>query len=90
MKIGIILETKEPEKSWNAFRFANTCLKREHTVKVFLMGEAVECEEVKDQRYNTTEEMKKFVDMNSINGMWDLSQITKTGRTNFLPNINHE
>lgn len=64
MKIGIILETKEPEKSWNAFRFANTSLKREHEVKVFLMGEAVECEEITEGRYNTAQELKKFVDMN--------------------------
>lgn len=38
MKLGIILETKEPEKAWNAFRFANTALKKEHEVKMFLMG----------------------------------------------------
>jgi hypothetical protein len=27
LKIGIILETKEPEKAWNAFRFAIACKK---------------------------------------------------------------
>ena len=44
MKIGIILETKEYEKAWNAFRFATTAKKEGHEVKVFLMGKAVECE----------------------------------------------
>jgi len=47
MKIGVILETKEPEKAWNDFRFANTSLRRQHSVKLFLMGEAVECEEIR-------------------------------------------
>ena len=41
MKLGIILETKELEKAWNAFRFAVTAKKAGHEVKVFLMGEAV-------------------------------------------------
>ena len=44
MKIGIVLETKEHEKAWNAFRFATTGRKQGHEVKMFLMGEAVECE----------------------------------------------
>jgi uncharacterized protein involved in oxidation of intracellular sulfur len=60
MKIGIILETKEPEKAWNAFRFANTCLKREHEVKFFLMGEAVEVEQIDNEKYNAPSEMDKF------------------------------
>lgn len=29
MKIGIIMETKEHEKAWNAFRFAITAKKNE-------------------------------------------------------------
>lgn len=35
MKLGIILETKEPEKAWNAFRFASAALVKGHDVKVF-------------------------------------------------------
>jgi uncharacterized protein involved in oxidation of intracellular sulfur len=60
MKLGIILETKEAEKAWNAFRFANTALKKGHEVKLFLMGEAVECENIEDPKFTVTEEMKKF------------------------------
>ncbi len=66
MKIGIIIETKEAEKSWNAFRFANTCLAREHEVKVFLMGEAVECEQIKDEKFNTPKELKRYLDTEGI------------------------
>lgn len=42
MKIGIIIETMEYEKAWNAIRFAVTAKKKGHEVKVFLMGEGVE------------------------------------------------
>ncbi len=60
MKIGIILETKEPEKAWNAFRFANTALKQNHKVKLFLMGEAVECEGMTHEKYNVSEQWELF------------------------------
>jgi peroxiredoxin family protein len=35
MKIGIIIETKDYEKSWNGMRFALTAEKSGHEVKVF-------------------------------------------------------
>lgn len=60
MKIGIIIETKEPEKAWNAFRFAVTAKKQEHEVKVFLMGEAVECEGLTHPKYNVDEQLNAF------------------------------
>ncbi|HBX51772.1 MAG: DsrE family protein [Bacteroidetes bacterium RIFOXYA12_FULL_35_11] len=62
MKIGIIIETKEFEKAWNAFRFAVTAIKQGHEVKVFLMGEAVECEGLTHEKYNVDEQLHKFVD----------------------------
>jgi uncharacterized protein involved in oxidation of intracellular sulfur len=61
MKIGIILETKEYEKAWNAFWFAVTAKKQGHEVKLFLMGEAVECEGLTHDKYNVDEQLKKFV-----------------------------
>jgi len=61
MKIGIIIETKEPEKAWNAFRFAVTARKLNNEVKVFLMGEAVECEGLTHERYNVDEQLKIFI-----------------------------
>ncbi len=60
MKIGIILETKEYEKAWNAFRFGVTAKKVGHEVKLFLMGEAVECEGLTHEKYNVDEQMKAF------------------------------
>ena len=63
MKIGIILETKEFEKAWNAFRFAVTAKKLGHEVKVFLMGEAVECEGLFHEKYNVDEQLKNFINV---------------------------
>ena len=63
MKIGIIIETKELEKAWNGLRFAVTArLEKNHDVKVFLMGEAVEIETLTDKIYNTQEQLYKFRD----------------------------
>lgn len=61
MKIGIILETKEYEKAWNAFRFAVTSAKMGHEVKVFLMGEAVECEGLTHEKYDVSGQMQSFI-----------------------------
>ncbi len=63
MKIGIIIETKEYEKAWNAFRFAVTAKKQGHEVKVFLMGEAVECEGLTHEKFNVDEQLKAFVNL---------------------------
>lgn len=62
MKIAVILSTKELEKAWNAFRFANTALKKEHEVRVFLMGEAVECEGLTHEKYDVAGQLKTFAD----------------------------
>jgi sulfur relay (sulfurtransferase) complex TusBCD TusD component (DsrE family) len=63
MKIGIIIETKEYEKAWNAFRFAVTAKKSGNEVKVFLMGEAVECEGLTHEKYNVDEQLKVFISL---------------------------
>ena len=62
MKFGMILETKEYEKAWNAFRFALSSKKNGNEVKVFLMGEAVECEGLVHEKYNVDEQLQKFVE----------------------------
>ena len=61
MKIGIILGTKKIEKAWNAFRFAVAAKKKGHEVKVFLMGEAVECEGLTHDKFNVDAQLKSFI-----------------------------
>lgn len=63
MKFGIILETKELEKAWNAFRFAKYLQENGHVVKVFLMGEAVECETLTHEKYDVAGQLKGFVNV---------------------------
>ena len=60
MKIGIIIETKEYEKSWNAMRFAVTAKKNGHEVKVFLMGEGVEIENMTYEQFDVAFQVKTF------------------------------
>jgi sulfur relay (sulfurtransferase) complex TusBCD TusD component (DsrE family) len=63
MNIGIIIETKEHEKAWNALRFAVTAKKMNHDVQVFLMGEAVECEGLVHSKYNVDEQLKSYLNL---------------------------
>jgi len=60
MKLGIIIETKELEKSWNAMRFAVTAKKNFHEVKVFLMGEAVEIENLTHEKFDVSAQIIAF------------------------------
>jgi len=41
--IAVVIGSNEPEKAWNAFRFANLAVSKSNTVKVFLMNSGVEC-----------------------------------------------
>ena len=66
MKIAIIIETKEYEKAWNAFRFAIVAKEQGNEVKVFLMGEGVECVGLVHDKYNVDEKLNDFVDMGGI------------------------
>ncbi len=63
MKLGIIIETKELEKAWNAMRFAVTAKKQGHDVKVFLMGEGVEIENLTHERFDVAAQVLAFNEM---------------------------
>ena len=63
MKIGIIIETKEYEKAWNAFRFAIVAKEQGNEVRVFLLGEGVECVGLTHDKYNVDEKLNEFVEM---------------------------
>lgn len=60
MKLGIIIETKEYEKAWNAMRFAVTARKNGHEVKVFLMGEGVEIENLTHEKFDVAAQVTAF------------------------------
>ena len=64
MKIGIILETNEPEKAWNGVRFANTALKQGYEVQLFLMSAGVEAESITHEKFNVSRQLHDFADNN--------------------------
>lgn len=60
MKMGIIIETNEPEKAWNGVRFCNAALNQGHEVKLFLMGGGVEVENITHEKYNAKFQLIEF------------------------------
>ena len=64
MKIGIILNSNEPETVWNAFRFGVTGLGKGYSVKVFLLGKGVECENIQDEKFNVQKMINTFIKQN--------------------------
>jgi sulfur relay (sulfurtransferase) complex TusBCD TusD component (DsrE family) len=60
MNLGIILETNDPERVWNAFRLANTALDADHTVEVFLLGDGVEAPDLEHETFNPHGVMLKY------------------------------
>ena len=62
MKIGIILNTNDAETCWNCLRFGNEAIKNAHSVKIFLLGNGVEIENIKDNKFPLIEgSIRKFI-----------------------------
>ena len=62
LKIGIVLSTNDPEEVWNAFRFGSVALKENHSVRVFLVNQGVEAEDIKSERFPVKEQLQSFVE----------------------------
>ncbi|ELY92405.1 hypothetical protein C483_08118 [Natrialba hulunbeirensis JCM 10989] len=60
--IGIVLETADPERAWNALRLGITAVADGHEVSIFLLGEGVEAEGITDEQFNVRDRMEAFVD----------------------------
>jgi sulfur relay (sulfurtransferase) complex TusBCD TusD component (DsrE family) len=60
MKLGIIIETNEPENAWNAVRFGNAALKQGHEVQIFLISAGVEIENITHEKYNAKLQLEEF------------------------------
>ncbi len=61
MKLGIILNTNNPETSWNALRLGNEAMTDGHEANLFLLGPGVELEKIKNESFNVPEVLKKFI-----------------------------
>src|SRR4030043_1807592 len=60
MKLGIIINSNNPETAWNALRLGSEALVGGDKVSVFLLGSGVEIEKIKDEQFDVTELLKKF------------------------------
>jgi sulfur relay (sulfurtransferase) complex TusBCD TusD component (DsrE family) len=61
MKIGMVIYSNDPETVWNAFRFGNFALGEGDSVKVFLLAKGVESESLDTEKFEVTEQIKRFV-----------------------------
>lgn len=61
MRLGIIINTNDAEKAWNALRLGNTALEAGHQVSVFLMRSGVEIENIKDETYDVGGTLSAFL-----------------------------
>ncbi len=86
MKIGIVLNTKDEEKAYNAFRFGNHALKKSHKVSIFLLGEGVEAEEIEGKKFNVKEQIESFMDNKGlILACGSCLKIRQKGESNVCP-----
>lgn len=59
MDLGLIIETSDPGRVWNAFRLATTALDEGRTVEAFLLGEGVEAPDADAEKVNPCGVMQK-------------------------------
>ena len=57
------LNSKEPETVWNAFPYASATAAKGHRVSVFLLGPAVEIDDIPSDRFEVTKILKRFSDL---------------------------
>lgn len=61
-KLGLVVETSDTERVWNAFRLGITALEDGKDVSAFLLGEGVEAEVNEDEQFDVRDRMEAFVD----------------------------
>ncbi len=62
MRVGIVLESADPQTAWNAFRSGVKALEGGHTVGAFLLGAAVECPGLHEAPHDAAAQMTDFAD----------------------------
>ncbi len=61
MKLGIIVNTNDPETAWNALRLGNEALAGDNETSMFLLGSGVEVVSAKDKTFDIAGILKKFL-----------------------------
>jgi len=60
VKLGIIVNTNDPETAWNALRLGSEALSTGNEVSLFLLGGGVEIENIKDGAFNIAAALTRF------------------------------
>ncbi len=61
MKLGIIVNTNDPETAWNALRLGIETLARGNEVNMFLLGSGVEIDSIKNKPFDVAGALKNFL-----------------------------
>ncbi len=62
MKIGVVLNTADPETAWNALRFGSTAIAGGNEVSFFLLGVGVEAPNIVDETFDVKGQLKTFTE----------------------------
>lgn len=62
MKLGVIMNTNDPETAWNGLRLCNEAIAKGNEAGLFLLGSGVEIVAIEDKAFNVAEVLKKFLD----------------------------
>ena len=60
--LGIVLETSDPERAWNALRLGITAVEDGIDVSVFLLGDGVEAEDITDGQFDVRDRLEAFAE----------------------------
>ncbi len=61
VKLGIIVNTNDPETAWSALRLANEALSTGNEVGIFLLGSGVEIENIEDKTFDVAGALEEFL-----------------------------
>ncbi len=62
MKLGIIINTNDPETAWNALRLGNKALVAGSNVRVFLLGSGVEIDSIENETFDVGGTFRELLD----------------------------
>lgn len=63
MKFGIVLTSNDPETVYQAFRLGIYSLGQGDEVRMFLLAKGVECEDLDNEKFNITEQIRSYIDL---------------------------
>ena len=64
MKLGVILQSNNPEHVWNTLRLGVVSLNAGHSVRIVLFNEGVEIENITDARFDISNKLQEFKSLN--------------------------